>query len=98
MSYNRSILDILKDFTKSAGPELKYELEITIADIHSGNEESAITRLEARVGSPMMSDVCRGFVTLIHGDSAASYWSGLAMKFSDVQRQRLKIEAKKIPK
>ena len=98
LSYNRSILDILKDFTKSAGPELKYELEITIADIHSGNEESAITRLEARVGSPMMSDVCRGFVTLIHGDSAASYWSGLAMKFSDVQRQRLKIEAKKIPK
>ena len=98
LSYNRSILDILKDFTKSAGPELKYELEITIADIHSGNEESAITRLEARVGSPMMSDVCRGFVTLIHGDSAASYWSGLAMKFSDVQRQRLKIEAKRIPK
>ncbi len=98
LSYNRSILDILKDFTKSAGPELKYELEITIADIHSGNEESAITRLEARVGSPMMSDVCRGFVTLIHGDSAASYWSGLAMKFSDIQRQRLKIEAEKIPK
>lgn len=98
LSYNRSILDILKDFTKSAGPELKHELEITIADIHSGNEESAITRLEARVGSPMMSDVCRGFVTLIHGDSAASYWSGLAMKFSDIQRQRLKIEAEKIPK
>ena len=95
LSYNRSILDILKDFTKSAGPELKHELEITIADIHSGNEESAITRLEARVGSPMMSDVCRGFVTLIHGDSAASYWSGLAMKFSDIQRQRLKIEAEK---
>lgn len=46
----------------------------------------------------MMSDVCRGFVTLIHGDSAASYWSGLAMKFSDIQRQRLKIEAEKIPK
>ena len=98
LSYNRSILDILKDFTKSAGPELKHELEITVADIHSGNEESAITRLEARVGSPMMSDVCRGFVTLIHGDSAASYWSGLAMKFSDIQRQRLKIEAEKIPK
>ena len=98
LSYNRSILDILKDFTKSAGPELKHELEITIADIHSGNEESAITRLEARVGSPMMSDVCRGFVTLIQGDSAASYWSGLAMKFSDIQRQRLKIEAEKIPK
>ena len=98
LSYNRSIFDILKSFTKSACPELKHELEITIADIHSGNEESAITRLEARVGSPMMSDVCRGFVTLIHGDSAASYWSGLAMKFSDIQRQRLKIEAEKIPK
>lgn len=98
LSYNRSILDILQDFNKCAGPELKHELDITIADIHSGNEEAAITRLEARVGSPMLSDVCRGFITLIHGDSATAYWSSLAMKFSDIQRQRLRAEAEKIPK
>lgn len=96
--HNRSILDILQSFSKCACPELKYELDITIADMHSGNEEAAIKRLEMRVGSPMMNDVCRGFDTLIHGDSASAYWSSLAMKFSEIQRQKLKIEAEKVPR
>lgn len=98
LKYQRSIMDILSDFARNARPELKHELEITIADIHSGNEESAINRLESRVGSPMMSDVCRGFVTLIHGDVAENYWSTIAMKFADINRQRLKAEAAKVPK
>ena len=97
LKYQRSIMDILSDFARNARPEMKHELEITIADIHSGNEESAINRLESRVGSPMMSDVCRGFVTLIHGDVAANYWSTIAMKFADINRQRLKAEAAKVP-
>ena len=98
LKYQRGIMDILQDFAKNARPELKHELDITIADIHSGNEESAINRLESRVGSPMMSDVCRGFVTLIHGDVAENYWSTIAMKFADINRQRLKAEAAKVPK
>ena len=98
LKYQRGIMDILQDFAKNARPELKHELDITIADIHSGNEESAINRLESRVGSPMMSDVCRGFVTLIHGDVAENYWSTIAMKFADINRQRLKTEAAKVPK
>lgn len=98
LKYQRSIMDILSDFARNARPELKHELEITIADIHSGNEESAINRLESRVGSPMMSDVCRGFVTLIHGDVAENYWYTIAMKFADINRQRLKAEAAKVPK
>ncbi len=98
LEYQRNIITILEDFSKSANPELKHELDITAADMRSGNEEAAVTRLETRVGSPMMSDVCRGFITLIHGDTAQVYWSSLAMKFSDIQRQRLKAEANKIPK
>lgn len=98
LKYQRNILDIIKDFSKNAGPELKHELEITAADMQSGNEEAAVTRLEARVGSSQMSDVCRGFITLIHGDTAPVYWASLKMKFSDIQRQHLRLEAQKIPK
>lgn len=98
ISYDRSITAILYDFAKCSCPELKHELMITIADMNSGNEEAAITRLEARVGSSMMSDVCRGFITLIHGDTAEAYWANIGLKFSDIQRQRLKAEANKIPK
>ena len=95
---SRNIVDMLQDFYPHANKELQHELGITIADMRSGNEEAAITRIEARVGSPMMSDVCRGLITLIHGDEAPVYWSSLAMKFSDIQRQRLRLEAQKIPK
>lgn len=98
LSYDRSIMAILTDFLPVASPELRRELEITIADINSGNEEAAITRLEARVGSSMMSDVCRGFITMIHGDIAEVYWSSLAIKFSDLRRQKMKDKALKLPK
>ena len=77
LDYQRNILDILTDFSRHARPEMKHELDITIADIRSGNEEAAITRLESRVSSPMMSDVCRGFYTMINGDVADNYWSSL---------------------
>lgn len=95
---DRSIVNILQDFYPHANKGLKHELGITIADMRSGNEEAAVTRLEARVGSPMMSDVCRGFISLIHGDTAPVYWNGLAMKFSDIGRQRLRLEAEKAPR
>lgn len=95
---DRSITNILREFSKNAGPELKYELDIVLADIQSGNEEAAITRLEARVGSTMMTDVCRGLIMLVHGDAAEIYWASLVMKFSEHQRKMLKTEAEKIPR
>ena len=59
---------MFESYAPNAGPKLKHELEITAADIRSGNQEVAITRLEARVGSPLMSDVCRGLISLSRGD------------------------------
>lgn len=97
LTHERGILGILESFIPSAGPELKEELEITVADMRSGNEEAAVTRLEARVGSPMMSDVCRGLITMIHGDKAEVYWASLVQKFAEIQRNRLRAEASKIP-
>ena len=96
--YRHDILATLVDFSKHANPEMKHELDITIADIRSGNEEAAITRLESRVGSPMMSDVCRGLFAVIRGDISQEYWSSLEIKFSEIQRQRLKMEAAKAPR
>ena len=95
---DRNLQNLMRDFAKNARPELKHELDITVADMASGNDEAAITRLETRVGSPMMSDVCRGFITLIHGDVAINYWDTIAAKFADIQRNRLKAEAQKVPR
>ena len=90
--------NILDNFKENAGPELRRELEITVADMRSGNYEVALTRLESRVGSSMMSDVTRGLISVIRGDKTDVYWGNLVLKFSDYQRTLLKTEANKAPK
>ena len=98
LHHNRDVLGILDAYKDGAGPELKRELEITVADMRSGNHEVALTRLESRVGSSMLSDVVRGLISVINGSDTAVYWGTLVLKFSDFQRQNLKAEANKAPK
>ncbi len=97
LKHNRDVLYIIDSYKETAGRELKSELEITAADMRSGNYEAALTRLESRVGSTMLSDVTRGLIGVLRGDETAAYWSSLGVKFSDYQRQLLKQQAQKIP-
>lgn len=98
LKHNRDVLYMLESYMNTAGPEMKHELAITAADMRSGNYEAAITRLESRVGSSMMSDVCRGLISILRGDDTEMYWASLAIKFSDAQRQQLRIQAQQVPR
>lgn len=98
LKHNRDVLYMLESYAINAGPELKHELEITVADMKSANYEAALTRLEARVGSSMMSDVSRGLIGILRGDDTAMYWASLSMKFNDIQRQQLRLKAQKVPR
>lgn len=98
LKHSRDVLYMLESYIQNAGEEFREELSITVADMRSSNYEAAITRLEARIGSPMMSDVCRGLIGILRGDDMAMYWSALSLKFADVHRQQLKQRAQKIPK
>lgn len=97
LTHSRDVLGILESYRQNAGPILKSELDITVADMRSGNYESALTRLESRVGSAMLSDVVRGLISILRGDDTKTYWSTLSVKFSDYQRQHLKQQAQKVP-
>lgn len=98
IKHNRDVLNFLESYRENAGIELKKELSITVADMRSGNYEAALTRLEARVGSTMLSDVTRGLIGVLRGDDTDVYWASLSLKFSDYQRQLLKMEAQKVPR
>ena len=98
LKHNRDVLYMLDSYRENAGKEMKHELDITVADMKSGNYEAAITRLEARVSSAQMSDVCRGLIGILRGDDTTLYWSSLAIKFNDIQRQQLRLQAQKVPK
>lgn len=45
-----------------------------------------------------MSDVCRGLIGILRGDDTEMYWASLSIKFSDIQRQQLRLQAQKIPR
>ncbi len=98
LKHNRDVLYMLESYAVNAGTEMKHELDITVADMRSGNYEAALTRLEARVGSAMMSDVCRGLIGVLRGDDTAMYWASLLLKFDDIQRQQLRLRAQKVPR
>lgn len=95
--HDRNVIVMLQNYREIAGPDMKQELDVTLADMLSGNHEQAISRLEVRVGSMMMSDVCRGLISVIRGNDTTAYWVNLHQKFMEHQRSILRGKAEKIP-
>lgn len=95
--HSRNVLRILEDYIPNSGPEMEKELVITVADMKSGSYETAISRLEARVGSDLMSEVCRGLQSIIRGNDTTAYWETLSVRLRDNQKQLLRRQALKAP-
>ena len=98
LPHSRDVLAMLESYRVGAGEEFGRELDITIADMRSGNDEAALTRLEARVGSSALSDVVRGLIGILHGEDNSVYWANLSLKFSEAGRQNLREQAGIVPK
>ncbi|WP_018885731.1 hypothetical protein [Paenibacillus massiliensis] len=94
---SRDVLRIVEVYAKHAGDSLQSELWMTIADMKSGNQETALLRLEARIGSTMLSDVVRGLLAVMRGDQGVVYFEMLAHDFKIMEIQRLKLIAMKRP-
>ena len=94
---SRDILSIVENYKKNAGEQFAGELDILVADMRSSSYEAALTRFEARLNSPMLSDVVRGLISVLRGDDGAMYFHMLAHDFKQMELQRLKKEAQKIP-
>ena len=65
--------------------------------MRSSSYEAALTRFEARLNSPMLSDVVRGLIGVLRGDNSVVYFQMLAHDFKQIELQKLKSEAQKIP-
>jgi len=94
---SRDVLSILENFKKNAGEAFRQELDIVCADMRSSSYEAALTRFEARFNSPQLSDVVRGLIGVLRGDDGAMYFQMLAHDFKQMELQKLKAEAQKIP-
>ena len=94
---SRDVLSIIENYKKNAGEAFAGELTMLAADMRSSSYEAALTRFEARLNSPMLSDVVRGLIGVLRGDDSTVYFQMLAHDFKQLELQRLKGEAQKIP-
>lgn len=94
---SRDVLSMLEGYKKHAGASFAAELDVVTADMRSSSYEAALTRFEARLNSPMLSDVVRGLIGVLRGDDGGMYFQMLAHDMKQLELQRLKAEALKIP-
>lgn len=94
---SRDVLSMLENFKKNAGEDFTKELDILTADMRSSSYEAALTRFEARINSPMLSDITRGLIGVLRGDDGTMYFQMLSHDMKQLELQRLKSEAMKIP-
>ncbi len=94
---SRDVLSILENFKKNAGEDFAKELDILTADMRSSSYEAALTRFEARINSSMLSDITRGLIGVLRGDDGAMYFQMLSHDMKQLELQRLKAQAMKIP-
>lgn len=94
---SRDVLSMLESFKKNAGEDFAAELDILTADMRSSSYEAALTRFEARFNSPMLSDITRGLIGVLRGDDSAVYFQMLSHDMKQLELQRLKAQAMKIP-
>lgn len=97
LTNSRDVLSMLENFKKNAGAAFSGELDMVCADMRSSSYEAALTRFEARLNSPQLSDIVRGFIGVLRGDDGAIYFKMLAHDFKLLELQRLKTQAQKIP-
>lgn len=94
---SRDVLTILENFKKNAGEDFAKELEILTADMRSSCYEAALTRFEVRINSPMLSNITRGLFSVLRGDDGIIYFQMLTHDMKQLELQRLKAQALKIP-
>lgn len=97
LSSSRDVLTILDNYKRNAGISMKKELEVTIADMRSGNYESALLRFESRISSTSLSDIIRGLMGVLRGDNNVNYFEMLSHDLDVLEVQRLENIAMKQP-
>ncbi len=89
------VVRIIRNYLPYAAPELKKELQITVADMESGNYERALLRLDGRVRSPFVSAIVRGLIGITRGNDETSYFTLLSHDIRQAEIVRMKQEALK---
>ena len=95
---SRDVMKILQTYRKvCSSDDFRRELDITIADMKTGNYENALRNLEMRVPSVGLSEIIRGLIAVMRGDNQLSYFEMLEHDLTVKGKEELKRAAIKRP-
>lgn len=94
---DHDVIKLISTYVENEESPFVSELNITLADMKTGDFETALTRLANRVDSVSLSEVVRGLQSALHGDDTVGYFTSLNTKLWDIEKVKIKKKALKTP-
>lgn len=97
LSVSRDIVKLMENYRRVCGPELADELDVTLADLKTGNAQTALKGLENRIGSTKLSELVRGLLSVLRGEDQTLYFYTKNVEFRKEYMEVSKQEIQKRP-
>lgn len=94
LSASRDVVKMLEHYRRVCGSQLADELDVTLADMKTGNVQNALRGLENRIGSTKLSELVRGLLSVLRGEDQQLYFYTKNMEFrrENIEHQKQDIQ------
>lgn len=94
---SKDILKFMERYRKIAGDDFKYDLDILITDLKTGNTEEALQRFDERVNIPQLSTFISGVIGTSNGIDQETFFYLMEQDMKILARENIKREIAKRP-
>ena len=94
---SKDILKFMERYQKIAGEDFKYDLDILITDLKTGNTEEALQRFDERVNIPQLSTFISGVIGTSKGVDQETFFYLMEQDMKILARENIKREIAKRP-
>ena len=91
------IIKLMETYQTIAGPELKYDIEVLIMDLKSGNFEERMTEFDKRLGNSYVSRLSKALIAVNRGDDQSSMLNYLLSDMGLLAKEMMQRELNKRP-
>jgi len=93
----KDIIKLLETYQTIAGDGLKYDIEVLIMDLKSGNFEEGMTEFENRLGNSYVSRLAKALIAVNRGDDQSSMLNYLLSDMGLLAKEMMQRELNKRP-
>lgn len=94
---SKDILKFMERYRKIAGDDFKYDLDILITDLKTGNTEEALQHFDERVNIPQLSTFISGVIGTSKGIDQETFFYLMEQDMKILARENIKREIAKRP-